>query len=211
MKRILCGLCIILFVPCLIFAQKQSVTMKKVGRFAQVYRGKTLLFRVALKGREPLPEEDDYSKIKKYDEAFMAGMCLVVRRDVQPTELFPEVSRLEIYQTNGRKRIYRESDLQIRRLDSIRIFASPDSKWAVIPDEEEGDLAGFFHISEDCKVQQVSFPTDGAFSWGDDLGGNFIDALTLKLSSIAKKLPNKQEKKVDIFIKKDGKFSIKDL
>lgn len=212
MKRILCGLCIILFAACLISAQKQSVTMKKVGRFAQVYRGETLLFRVALKGKEPLPEEeDDYSKIKKYDEAFMAGMCLVVRRGVKPTELFPEVSRLEIYQPNGKKTIYRESDFTIRRLDGMRILASPSSNWAVIPDEEEGDLSGFFHISGDCKIQEVSFPADGTYSWGDELGGSFIDELTLKLPSIAKKLPNGQEKKVDIFIKNDGKFSIKDL
>src|SRR5687767_12852097 len=103
-KKILGGFVFGLFIVCAGFGQQLKI--KRSGNIVRVVQGKKILYQVALRGQEN-------QKGRKYDEAFVAGACLIVRRDIREietgTESYPDVSRLEIYQANGRKRIYRES------------------------------------------------------------------------------------------------------
>src|SRR6185295_10098939 len=149
-----------LLIGCTAFGQQ--IKMKRNRNIVRVIQGKKILYQVALRGK---PNE----KKRKYDEAFMAGSCLIVRRDVQEDELFPLVSRLEIYQSSGKKRIYREPELEIRRLGGYRVFTSPDFSWAIIPDEEESSLRGYFYISPQCRVRGVEFKESSDFDWGETL------------------------------------------
>ncbi|HVE59897.1 MAG TPA: hypothetical protein VNB22_23995 [Pyrinomonadaceae bacterium] len=201
-KKIFGSLLIISVVAGLAFGQE--LKLKQKGNVVRVMRGGKFLYQVVLRGAP------NYHK-QKYDEAFLAGSCLIVRRDVQEDELYPKVSRLEIYQTSGKRKIYREAQLGIRRLDSFRVLTSPDFTWAVIPDEEEGEVSGYFYISPQCRISEESFPGEGTLHWDDVLGGDFIDAATLKLPSMLNELSNGQKKKVAVFIGKDRKILIQEI
>ncbi len=200
-KKILGGFLVALLMACAAFGQ--AVKMKQKGNVVRVMQGRKLLYQVVLRGRR----NDEQ---RKYDEAFMAGSCLIVRRDVQEDELYPKVSQLEIYKVSGKKKIYREAELGIRRLDNVRVLTSPDFTWSVIPDEEEGELSGYFYISPQCRISEEGFTAEGTLRWGNVFGGSFVDATTLKLPSIINELPNGQTKKGFILITKDGNIWIQD-
>jgi hypothetical protein len=186
----------------------QQLKIKRNGNIARVMQGGKVLYQVALKGKAN-------EKGRKYDEAFLAGACLIVRRDIREvitgTESYPDVSRLEIYQTNGKRRIYRESSLEIRRVSDWDLINSPDFTWAIIPDNGEAMFDGYFYVSPRCEIRQIAFNSNDNFDWGDKSDAKFIDAATLKFSPIVNRLPNEQTKKVNIFITKDGKFRIEDI
>lgn len=201
-KKILGGLIITLLIGCAAFGQQ--LKMKQIGKVVRVMQGKKLLYQVVLRGKP------NYRK-RKYDEAFLAGSCLIVRRDVQEDELYPKVSRLEIYQSGGKRKIYREAQLGIRRLDGFRVLTSPDFTWAVIPDEEEGEVSGYFYISPKCRISEKVFTWEGRLFWDDVLGGDFMNATTLKLPSMINELSNGQKKKVAIIIGKDGKNLMQEI
>jgi hypothetical protein len=94
------------------------------------------------------------------DEAYVAASCVIVRRNVEPTELHPTVDSLEIYGASGSRKVYSERNLGIRRISGTRILASPDGTWAILPDEEEGMVLGYFHISAACTIREVAFPPE---------------------------------------------------
>src|SRR5436190_666888 len=133
----------------------------------------------------------------------LAGTCLIVRRDVTETELFPNVSSLEVFDVRGKKRVYRESDFGIRRLDGYRVLTSVDKSWSVIPGEEEGMVFGFFHVSSNCEIKEVTLPHDGVYRWGDDIGGKFIDRETLQLQRLSFESSDGVKKKVNLSIKRN--------
>lgn len=177
-----------------VFGQEARLSVNKTGRKFRIKRGAKLLFTVSA---------------NKKDEAFPAGKCVIVRRNVRATELFPEVERLEIFDQKGKKKTYFEKNLNIRRLNDWRIFTSSDHSWSVIPDEEEGTLSGFFLISAECAIKEIGFPTDSEISWGDFLGGQFTDNSTLLLSGLELVSAGKT-KKVAVKIKRNGTFNISD-
>jgi hypothetical protein len=202
-QKILGGLVIALFSAGAVFGQQ--LALKRNGRVVRVMENKRVLYRVALRGKTNM-------KGRKYDEAFLAGSCLIVRRNVREldtgTESYPEVSRLEIYQKNGNRKIYHESrDLAISRLSDWELMNSPDFSWAIIADSGEAMFDGYFYISPQCEIRAVSFSPNGWFDWGDKTDGVFIDAATLKFSSMLLRNDG-QEKRADIFIMKDGNFRI---
>ncbi len=141
------------------------------------------------------------------DEAFLAASCVIVRRNVRSTELFPDVDSLEIYQPNGKRRVYSKDDLGIRRLDQVRIFNSPDKNWAVIPDEEEGQVSGVFLISSACSIKEVVFPNDAPIYW-KTLSGKFLGDKTLLLPSMEFEDRQGQRQKIEIQIHQDGTYRI---
>jgi hypothetical protein len=142
---------------------------------------------------------------REKDRAFLAARCVIVRRNVRETELFPEVDALETYTVNGSKRIYFEKDLSIRRLSDARVLNSPDNSWAVVPDEEEGKVRGFFRIASDCSILEVAFPSGNAIYWRE-IGGHFIDDKTLLLPDLD--LEGSNKKRIKITIHKDGTYQI---
>jgi hypothetical protein len=201
-RKFLIGLMIVSIFVCAAFGQQLKMTQK--GNVVRVLQGRKFLYQIVLRGRKN-------DRRRKYDEAFLAGSCLIVRRDVQEDELYPKVSQLEIYQAGGKRKVYRAAQLGIRRLDGVRVLTSPDFTWAVIPDEEEGEVSGYFYISPQCRISEEGFPAEGTLRWDGILGGDFLDAATLKLPSMINELSNGQKKKVAIFIGKDRKILIKEI
>jgi hypothetical protein len=205
-RKFLGGFVIALFSIGAVFGQQ--LTLKRNGRVVRVTQNKKVLYQVALRGRAN-------RKGRKYDEAFLAGSCLIVRRSVREidtgTESYPEVARLEIYRPNGQKRIYHESrDLAISRLSDWELINSPDFSWAIIADSGEAMFDGYFYVSPQCEIRAVSFSPNGWFDWGSKEDGVFIDAATLKFSSLLLRNDGR-EKRADVFITKDGKFRIEDV
>lgn len=210
-KRVLSGLLITLAACGLAFGQQ--LKLKKNGRTVQVIGGKKLLYKVALSGKPNM-------KGRKYDEAFLAGPCLIVRRGIREidtgTESAPAAARLEIYRRSGKRRVYYEPDLGIALgwVDSWNLINSPDFTWAIIHESAEAMFSGYFHISADCRLSYVSFDAKDNFDWGDASDARFIDAATLKFSSIVNRedrVQGAKTKKTNIFITKDGKFRTEDV
>jgi hypothetical protein len=201
-NQIFIVLIIILSAVCVIFGQ--HLKLDKKGQIVRVRRDKQLLYSISLRGVQN-------RRGRKYDQAFLAGNCLLVKRDVREievgTEIPPKVSRLEIYRPNGQKSIYRESDLEIQWVDDYQLINSPDFTWAIIPDSVEGVFWGYFHISPDCRLTQIKFP-EITFAWGDSADGIFIDAATLKFPSVTNRLEKGPPTKIDIFITKDGQYRL---
>jgi hypothetical protein len=205
-RKFLGGLIITLCIVCAAFGQQLKLT--RSGDIVRVAEGRKNLYRVVLRGRAN-------ERGRKFDEAFLAGRCLIVRRDIRQveaaTEVYPDVSRLEIYRPNGKKRIYHEANLAISRINDWDLINSPDFTWAIVPDAGEADFSGYFHISEDCRISEVSFFPHGSFDWGSKEDGIFIDAATLKFPALFNRPSNGEGKKKDIFISKDGKFRFEDI
>jgi hypothetical protein len=210
-KKILSGLLIVLAVSGLAFGQQ--LKLRKNGNAVQVVQGKKLLYKVVVNGKPNM-------KGRKYDEAFLAGPCLIVMRGVREfdtgTEVAPAVARLEIYRTSGKRRIYYRSNLgiSIGWVDSWNLINSPDFSWAIIHESAEAMFSGYFHISEDCRISYVGFDSKDNFDWGDASDGSFIDAATLKFSSMTNwedRVQGAKTKKTNIFITKDGKFRTEDV
>jgi hypothetical protein len=147
---------------------------------------------------------------RKNDEAFLAGRCLVVRRNVRPGELHPEVDRLESLRLNGDRQVYLERDLGIRRINDIRVLTNPTGTWSVVPDEEEGTVAGFFLISSSCSIREVAFSPDGTIHW-NAIGGRFTDDDTLLLPSLKLESSNGENKSIKIEIHQNGTYKIIDV
>ncbi len=205
-KKILSGFVIALSIAAPVLGQQ--LKMKRRGNIVRVVRGKKLLYNVVLKGRENMAG-------RKYDEAFLAGACLIVRRDIREmdtgTESYPDVSRLEIYQANGKRKIYRESHLAISRVDGWGVINSPGYTWAIVPDSGEGIFSGYFHISRDCRLSEVSFFPNGEFDWFGADDGIFINEATFKFPSLLNRPASGQGRKMNIFITKDGKYRLEDI
>lgn len=210
-KQILGGLIITLLIVCACFGQQ--LKMKKNGSIVRVTQGKKLLYKVVVNGKPNM-------RGRKYDEAFLAGSCLIVRRSIRETdtgtEVAPEVARLEIYRTSGKRRIYYESNLGIAIgwVDNWNLINSPDFTWAIIHESAEAMFSGYFHISEDCRISYVAFNAKDNFDWGDASDASFIDAATLKFSSLVNwedRVQGAKTKKTNIFITKDGKFRTEDV
>jgi hypothetical protein len=203
-RKMLGGLAIALFIVCA--ASGQQLKMKRSGSIVRVMQAKKVLYQVALRGKEN-------EKGRSYDEAFLAGGCLIVRRDVRVvetgTEASPEVSRLEIYRANGKRRIYRQADLGIRSVDRWNVINSPDFAWAIVTDASEGIFQGYFHISTDCRLSEVPFFPNFDFDWFGADDRVFIDAATLKFPALSNRPPDGPKKKMDIYITKDGKYRLK--
>jgi len=210
-KKVLSGLLITLSAGGLAFGQQ--LKLKKNGNTVQVVEGKKLLYKVVVNGKPNM-------KGRKYDEAYLAGPCLIVRRGIREidtgTESAPDVARLEIYRTSGKRRIYYESNLGIALgwVDSWNLINSPDFTWAIIPESAEAMFSGYFHISEDCRIRYVGFDLKDNFDWGDASDASFIDAATLKFSSMTNwedRVQGAKTKKTNIFITKDGRFRTEDV
>ena len=204
-RKILGGWAIGLTIVCAVSGQQ--LALKRNGRVVRVTQNKKVLYEVALRGKANM-------KGRKYDEAFLAGSCLIVRRNIREvetgTESYPDVARLEIYQKNGNRKIYHESpDLAISRISDWELINSPDFTWAIIPDSGEAMFDGYFHVSPQCEIRAVSF-TNGWFDWGSREDGVFIDAATLKFSSMVQRQDG-PEKRADVFITKDGNFRIENV
>ena len=201
----LSGLFITLLIVFPAFAQK--LTMKRRGGSVHVLQGRKILYQVALRGRKN-------ERRRKYDEAFLAGACLIVRRNVQDIELdtesYPNVSRLEIYRASGKRRIYTEANLAISRISDWDLINSPDFRWAIIPDNGEAMFSGYFYVSPNCALRQITFPTDN-YDWGSTEDAAFIDAATLKFSQIVNRLGGGKTKEVNIFITRDGDFRMENV
>ena len=101
--------------------------------------------------------------------------------------------------------------LAISRINDWDLINSPDFSWAIIPDNGEAMFDGYFYVSPQCEIRQVSFFREDRFDWGDRSDAGFIDAATLKFSSIVNRPEGKKIKKVDIIITKDGKFRVSDV
>lgn len=210
-KKVLSGLSITLAVSGSAFGQQ--LKLKKNGNTVQIVQGKKLLYKVTVNGKPNM-------KGRKYDEAFLAGPCLIVRRGIREidtgTEVAPAVARLEIYRMSGKRRIYQESNLGIATgwVDNWTLINSPDFTWAIIPESAEAMFSGYFHISEDCRISYVVFDAKDNFDWGDASDASFIDPATLKFSSIINwedRVQGAKTKKTNIFITKDGKFRTEDV
>src|SRR5215213_7866928 len=204
--KIMSGLFIALAVVYPAFGQQLKT--KKNANVVEVREGRKLLYKVVLNGKPNM-------KGRRYDEAFLAGSCLIVRRNVREvetgTESYPDVSRLEIYQKNGKRKIYHESrDLAIWRITDWELINSPDFSWAIIADSGEAMFEGYFYISPQCEIRAVSFSPNGWFDWGSKEDGVFIDAATLKFSSMLQRQDG-QEKRANIFITKDGNFRLENV
>lgn len=191
----------------------QQLKLRKNGRIVQILEGRKILYKVIVKGK---PNR----KGRKYDEAFIAGPCLIVRRDIREvdtgTESSPDVSRLEIYRTNGKRRVYYQSDdFEIRGVDDWDLINSPDFTWAIIPENGEGMFEGYYHISPDCRLSEEWFGQNHNFDWrGDRSDASFIDPATLKFSSIvdwADRVQGAKSTKVNILIAKDGNFRVEEI
>ena len=203
-KKILGGLVIILSVVHVGFGQQ--LKLKRSGNIGRVLQGKKLLYEVVLRGKAN-------EKGRRYDEAFLAGACLIVRRDVRQletgTESYAKVSRLEVYRKSGKRRIYRESDdFAVTRVNDWDLLNSPDFSWAIIPDNGEAMFDGYFYVSPQCELRQIVFGQGDRFDWGSREDAEFIDAATLKFSSIVNRREREEIKKADIFITKDGNFRV---
>jgi hypothetical protein len=210
-KKILSGLLMTLAASGLAFGQQ--LKLKKNGNAVQVTQGRKLLYKITVNGKPNM-------KGRKYDEAFLAGPCLIVRRGIREfdtgTEVAPDVARLEIYRTSGKRRVYYDSNLEIAIgwVDNWNLINSPDFTWAIIHESAEVMFSGYFHISEDCRISYVGFDTKDNFDWGDASDASFIDAATLKFSSIVNwedRVQGAKTKKTNIFITKDGKFRTQDV
>jgi len=172
----------------------QALSFEKTNKDLTVHEGSKALFKVPFGSK---------------DEAFFAGNCLIIRRNVRPTELFPEVDSLEVFQSSGRRRVYSAKDFGIRRLSNGRILTSPDQTWSVVPDEEEGMVSGFFLIRSDCSVREITFPHNGTIYWRT-VGGSFTNTNTLLLPSLDFEYSNGKKKVIEIRINKDGTYRIQD-
>lgn len=172
----------------------QALSFAKSNNDLTVREGSKVLFKVPFGSK---------------DEAFLAGNCLIIRRNVRPTELFPEVDSLEAFQSTGRRRVYFEKDFGIRRLSDGRVLTSPDHTWSVVPDEEEGTVSGFFLIRSDCSVREITFPHNGTIYWRTP-GGRFTSTNTLLLPSLDFEYSNGKRKVIEIRINKDGTYRIQD-
>lgn len=190
----------------------QQLMLNKKGNVVRVRRGDKFLYRVTLQGKQNF-------KGRSYDEAFLAGECLIVSRNVreiateEPT--FPTISRIEVYQANGKHRIYRKSkDLNLYLVYEHDIINSPDHSWAIIPENSEETFWGYHHISSDCKITEIRFqsPHFDYFDWNFDNNRIFLDAETLKFPLITKHLSSTGgTKTVEIYITKDGKYHIEEV
>lgn len=193
--KIFFALTIVLPTICFSVLASNDLLLQKTTNELFVYKGAEILFKV------PMGNMDD---------AFLAGNCVIVRRQVQRTELFPKVDSLDIFHQKGNKRTYSEKSLGIRRINNIRVLTSPERTWSVIPDEEEGMVLGFFLITNECAIQEVRFPHEGYISW-ESLGGNFLNENILLLPSLKLKLPDKKAKTIKISINNDGTYLLSDV
>lgn len=186
--------------------------MKQRGKVVSVIRDKKVLYSVTLNGKKNFHR-------RGFDEAFLAGNCLVVRRNIRQIlaeeYVYPSVSRIETYQVNGSKRIYRESkDLILYLVFEHDIINSPDHSWAIIPENSEETFWGYDHISPDCKITQIRFPDFNSFTFDWDFSDNriFPDADTLKFPAIKKRLTtNGETKPVEIYIFRNSKYRIEEV
>jgi hypothetical protein len=172
----------------------QALTFEKTDKDLTVHQGSKALFKVPFGSK---------------DEVFQAGTCVIIRRNVRPTELFPEVDSLETFQPSGKRRVYSEKDLGICRLSDGRVLTSPDQTWSVVPDEEEGMVSGFFLIHDDCRVREITFPHNGTIYWRMP-GGSFTGNKTLLLPGLDFESSNGKKKVIQIRINKDGTYRIED-
>jgi hypothetical protein len=170
----------------------QALSIEKTNKDLTVHEGSKALFKVPFGSK---------------DEVFLAGNCVIIRRNVRPTELFPEVDSLETFQPGGRRQVYSEKDLGIRRLSNGRVLTSPDQNWSVVPDEEEGTVSGFFLIHDDCRVREITFPHNGTIHWRTP-GGSFTDNKTLLVPSLDFEFSNGNKQVIQIRINKDGTYRI---
>jgi hypothetical protein len=169
-----------------------ALSIEKTNKDLTVHEGSKALFKVPFGSK---------------DEVFLAGNCVIIRRNVRPTELFPEVDSLETFQPGGRRQVYSEKDLGIRRLSNGRVLTSPDQNWSVVPDEEEGTVSGFFLIHDDCRVREITFPHNGTIHWRTP-GGSFTDNKTLLVPSLDFEFSNGNKQVIQIRINKDGTYRI---
>jgi hypothetical protein len=169
-----------------------DLSVEKAGRDLVVRKGTKPVFTIP---------------VDKNDEAFVAGRCVVVRRNVRRTELFPTVDRIDVFQPSGRKRVYSEANFAIRHLNGVRRFTAPDRTWTVIPDEEEGRVSGFFLVSVDCRISQVAFPQDAPITW-ETIGGSFTSDNTLFWPALEFKDTQGHVNKISVRIFKDGRYRI---
>jgi hypothetical protein len=172
----------------------QTLSFEKTNKDLTVHEGSKALFKVPFGSK---------------DEVFLAGNCVIIRRNVRPTELFPEVDSLETFQPSGRRRVYSEKDLGIRRLSNGRVLTSPDQTWSVVPDEEEGAVSGFFLIHDDCRVREITFPHNGTIYWRTP-GGSFTGNKTLLLPSLDFESLSGKKRVIQIRINRDGTYRIED-
>ena len=184
----------------------QQLKIKRSRNVVRVTRGGKFLYNVQLRGK---PNE----RGRKYDEAFAAGQCLIVRRDVRVndtgTEFYYDISRVEIYRASGKRKIYRESNIEIGRITDWELINSPDFTWAIIANSGEAMFDGYFYISPQCEIREVSFSPNGWFDWGSSEDGVFIDAATLKFPSLVQRQDGR-EKRANVFIMKGGNFRIEE-
>jgi hypothetical protein len=172
----------------------QALSFERTNKDLTVHKGSKILFKVPFGSK---------------DEVFLAGNCVIIRRNVRPTELFPEVDSLETFQPSGRRRVYSEKDLGIRRLSDGRVLTSPDQTWSVVPDEEEGTVSGFFLIHDDCRVREITFPHNGTIYWRTP-GGSFTGNKTLLLPSLDFESLSGKKRVIQIRINRDGTYRIED-
>ncbi|MBS1796947.1 MAG: hypothetical protein JSS81_24185 [Acidobacteria bacterium] len=189
-------------------AAGQQLKLKRSGNTVRVLDGRRVLYGVTLRG----PSKNGK---RGPDEAFLAGPCLIVRRNVrepvEESEIPPTVARLEIYRRDGRRVVYRDSQLALGYISDWELINSPDFSWAIIPDDAEAMWTGFFHISTDCRITAVAFDANEDFEWGSREDGEFVDSRTLRFSSV----PNSPRDgrpagRVEIVIMKDGSFRVTD-
>lgn len=198
MKKVF-ALLLILLLPAFVYAESNTVSIEQKGRKVSVKRGGKTIFKIGLGSR---------------DDAFLAGSCTIVRRNVRPTELFPTVERIEAFLPNGDKKVYTgEKPVDVRHIDGSQAFSSPDQKWAVVMDQEEGMYTGFVLVFDDCDMKPVRFQTGPAdvIQWAGELNnGSFNDASTFVLTSLSFETTNQPPKPVKIEIRKNGKYMMSD-
>jgi hypothetical protein len=87
---------------------------------------------------------------ERRDFAFLAGRCLLVQRGAVPGELYDSVDHGEIYNVFTRQRSVHPGE--DARYWGGRIFSPPSAKWAVMMQEEEGILYGYYLLGPDCSL-----------------------------------------------------------
>jgi hypothetical protein len=181
-----------------------GVVAHKINNIVHVYKGEELLFQVPLK--EPEIVERYGWKLKKEDITLLAGRCFLVWRDHMPGELYPSVSQLETYQLSGKKTVYSDKELHIGAVSGFR--TSPSGDWSVDPQYPEGNVDGFFYLSPECQIREIKFPS-GIYKDGAP-GDYFKDESTFIMPNLERELQNGSKKKINIFIHKNGKYTIGD-
>ncbi len=89
------------------------------------------------------------------DQAYLAGHCLLVQRGTVPGELYYSVTQGEVYDIFTHKKVMYPGGAAMYW--GGQAFSPPSAKWAVMMQEEEGILSGYYFLGQDCLITSHKF------------------------------------------------------